>query len=463
MYALVVLLPLAASAQDGPTVQSSQVSTPASPPASPSSPPPAASPTPLGISGQIAPWLQIRGEYRARIEGFDGGGFADNNSDAYWLGRFRVSAAIQPTASLSFFVQAQDARAFSKTTGGLIAPMRDTLNLHQAYGDFGTEHVMVRIGRQELIFGEQRLIGNLQWVNAARTFDGGRLTVRRAIGQFDVFAASVVAVQPDGFDKSGNGNALYGTYESLTGIIPKQAIEPYFLWRQSSNVKAELGGTWTIHQATTGVRIAGKLPATFDYSTEIAAQTGSVGPDKIKAWASHALLGKRLDAVPVQTRVFGEFNHASGDANQSDGTRGTFDQLYPTGHDKLGLSDQVGWKNINHARAGAEIKPSARWQLTGSYHSWWLASATDALYSASGAAIVRSPTGSAGRHVGQELDGVVTYVYSPQFQVNGGLAHIFPGEFLTNTTAGHAYTYPYVMVTYVFIGDRPNRAAGASR
>ena len=38
-------------------------------------------------------------------------------------------------------------------------------------------------------------------------------------------------------------------------------------------------------------------------------------------------------------------------------TRQTFDQLYPTGHDKLGLTDQVGWRNIHHLREGIEITP----------------------------------------------------------------------------------------------------------
>lgn len=416
----------------------------------------ASAPQPLGLDGQLTPWLQVRGEFRARIEGFDGGGFADTQ-DAYWLDRFRLNATVRPTPSVGFFVQLHDARAFDKTAGGLLAPMRDTLDLRQAYGEFGTT-TSVRVGRQDLAFGEQRLLGNLPWVNTARSFDGGRVTLKRKIGQFDVFAASLVTIQPGGFDKSGGGNALFGTYESLT-MIPKQVIEPYFLWRQSTNVAAELGGLATLHQATTGLRMAGKLPAAFDYSGEVALQSGSLGPDEIKAWGGHANVGRTFAAVRAKPRLFGEYNHASGDANRTDGTRGTFDQLYPTGHDKLGLADQVGWKNIRHARAGFELKPAAKWQLTGSYHSWWLDRVTDGLYSASGALVTRSATGTAGRHVGQEADAMATYVYSPQLQINGGLAHVFPAEFLKNATAGHAYTYPYVMVTYVFLGDRPKPAA----
>src|SRR5262245_30761452 len=61
---------------------------------------PAPTLVPLGVDGQIAPWLQVRGEYRTRIEGFTNGGFADGNDDAYWMGRFRLNASVRPTPSI---------------------------------------------------------------------------------------------------------------------------------------------------------------------------------------------------------------------------------------------------------------------------------------------------------------------------------------------------------------------------
>jgi hypothetical protein len=410
-------------------------------------------PAPLGLDGQLTPWLQVRGEVRSRVEGFTGGGFADN-SDAYWMDRFRFTATASPTASMKFVVQVQDARAFNKKTGSQLAPLRDTLNLHMAYGEFGSKST-VRIGRQELVFGEQRLLGHAGWLNAARTFDGARVTLKRNGLQLDAFAASVVRILPDAFDRSGYGNSLYGMYLSATTIVPKQTLEPYFFWRQSPGFVAKLGGVAALHQATTGVRMAGKLLSAFDYSTEAAVQTGSVGPDTVRAWAGHWLVGKTLTGVAARPRFFGEYNYASGDTNPKSGTRGTFDQLYPTAHDKYGLADQVGWRNIRHARAGAELKPSAKWGVSGSYHSWWLASVTDALYSASGAAVARSVAGTAGRHVGQEVDIQAAYNYSPQLQIGAGYAYLIPGEFLKNTTPGHAYSYPYLMATYVFLGEKP--------
>ena len=163
-------------------------------------------PVPLGISGQLTPWLQVRGEFRTRIEGFTGGGFGDTK-DAYWMDRFRLNATVRPAKSLAFVVQAQDARTFDKTAGSQAAPFRDTLDLRMAYGEIGSKHT-VRIGRQELAFGEQRLLGHLAWVNTARSFDGARATIKGKLGQIDGFAASVVTIDPEGFDKSGNGNLI---------------------------------------------------------------------------------------------------------------------------------------------------------------------------------------------------------------------------------------------------------------
>ena len=42
----------------------------------------------------------------------------------------------------------------------------------------------------------------------------------------------------------------------------------------------------------------------------------------------------------------------------------------------------------------------------------------------------------------------------PQIQIAGGYAHLFTGPFLKEATPGQNYSYPYVMVTYVFLSER---------
>jgi len=400
-------------------------------------------------------WLRLRGEFRERMEGFDGLGFNSTREDLYWLSRFRFNATVTPSKQLSFQAQLQDARVARKTVGPTGAPFKAAMDLRMAFADVGAASgpVTVRAGRQELVYGEQRLVGHVSWLNAARTFDGVKATDRTKGFAADVFATSVVRIQEGEFDKSGAGNRFAGVYGTTTKLIPLAAVEPYVFFKRDVNLRPEAGGLGTLKETTTGVRIAGRLPARMDYGVEMAMQRGSLGTDDISAWAGHWQL---RETFPGRTaaRLTGEYNFASGDSNPADNVRGTFDQLYPTPHDKYGLADQIGWKNVHHARAGFEITPFKGFPVTTNYHSWWLAEEKDAIYNAGNAVVARVAAGALDRHVGQEIDFQVSRALTPQIQAAAGYAHIVPGAFLKEATPGASYSHPYVMVTYVFLADK---------
>jgi hypothetical protein len=405
------------------------------------------------LNNELPKWVRFSGEYRARAEGFIGGGFKANNEDAYLLSRLRLNMIIAPESWLKFGFQAQDARAFWKNQNPPAAPYQDTMDLRLGYveiGDVEKKTIGFRVGRQELAFGDERLIGNVNWVNTARSFDALRGTYRRDGYRLDLFAASVVNAVDGQFDKSANGNYLYGAYAGVTKLVPQATVEPYFLWRRSSGLSTELGQPGISNFGTVGLRWVGKLPSDWDYGMEMDRQTGSLGADSIGAWAGHWVVGRTISTTRFHPRASLEYNYASGDDNPKDGHRGTFDQLYPTGHDKFGMDDQVGWKNIRNARASLEIKPAKKWTAVGRYDAWWLADPHDALYNAASVVVARVTSGAAGRFVGQELDGIVAYNLSRQFQFGGGYGHIFPGTFLNNATPGKSYNYPYASTTFVF-------------
>jgi hypothetical protein len=400
-------------------------------------------------------WLRVRGEFRERVEGFAGSAFVEDRDDAYALSRFRFNAAITPSRTLAFQVQAQDARVAKKQVGATGAPFSGAFDLRMAFADVGaaTGPFSARLGRQELVFGEQRLVGHVSWLNTARSFDGAKVSVRGKKAQVDVFGASVVRILDDEFDKSGNGNQFYGAYGSTNALIPQSTLEPYVFWRGDRDLVVETGGTGDLRAATIGARWIGKLPARLDYGVEMAMQTGSLGSDDVGAWAGHWQLRESYPG-PHAVKVTAEFNIASGDADPSDGKRGTFDQLYPTPHDKYGLADQVGWRNIRHVRTGVEFLAGNKWLLASSYHSWWLMERRDALYNAGGTPIARVAAGADSAHVGQEIDAQVSRPLTPQLQIAAGIAHIFPGRFLKQATPGASYTYPFIMATYVFLADK---------
>jgi hypothetical protein len=419
-------------------------------------PPPAQQPSPTAFGNLDLPaWIRIGVEHRGRLEGFTGAGFTDDRDDLYWLNRVRVTARFSMKPWLSAAVQGQDARVEGRNGVVTGAPFRDQFDLRLANIDVGTfekSRFALRGGRQELVFGDQRLVGHGNWLNTARSFDGVRGVFRHKKLRVDGFAASVVAIQMDDINRSGGGHYLYGA-DAPIAILPNGGVlEPYQFVRTAQNLPMETGSTGDLTSFTSGVRMAGKLSARNDYNVEAAIQRGTLGSDTISASAAHALIGRTMPAGSKTYRVFGEYNFASGDRTPGDGTRGTFDQLYPTGHDKYGLADQVGWKNIHHVRTGVESRPHAKLALAGSYHSFWLASATDALYNAGGAVLARIPTGASDRHVGHELDIQATYTPSPRIQLHGGYAHIFTGAFLKEATPGRSYSAPYLMVTTMLLG-----------
>lgn len=405
------------------------------------------------VNKELPSWLRIGGEYRARFEGFLDRGFDAGADDGYFLNRLRINVRIQPVSWMKFVFQGQDSRAFFNQKVPDAAPYANPMDLRLGYVEFGdTDHnpVSVRAGRQELNFGDQRLLGSTPWTNVARSFDAVRLTLRHEGYRLDVFASSVVNPSPTAFDRPQAGNDLHGLYGGIEKLVPDAVIEPYVLWRLAPRQLAESGVTANLDSKTAGVRWVGKIRGAMDYGIEMADQTGALGPDRVRAWAGHWVTGYTLPGHAWRPRFSVEYNYASGDRNPHDGYRGTFDQLYPTGHDKYGVTDQVGWRNIRDFRLGWDAKPARRLTAWTNYHNWWLASARDALYTASGAVLVPKTDGSAGTHVGQEIDLQGMYAISDQMQAGVGIGHIFPGEFLDHTTPGKSYTYPYVMLNYSF-------------
>jgi hypothetical protein len=430
----------------------------ASAPAQVSIPPAAApkAPLPNRLNDVLPKWLRVRGELRERMEGFDGLGFTPGRDDSYYLTRLRLTAAVQPSPYLGATVQLQDARVADKSIGPTIAPFRDSFDLRMAFADIGgaKSSVQLRAGRQELVYGDQRLVGHVSWVNAARTFDAAKAIVRGKTFTLDVFAGSVVNLRDTAFNKSAfDASQFYGAYLVAPKIVPKGSIEPYVFYRVADAQRSELGEIADLKQITTGARWVGALPARLDYNLEMAMQMGSLGGDDVRAWAGHWLLRESL-TKKYSVKLIGEANHATGDSNATDGTRGTFDQLYPTGHDKYGLADQIGWKNMTNVRAGFELTPRKGLVVGSSYHSIWVADKNDALYNAPGAAIARVTGGAASSHVGQEVDVQATYAATPQISLGAGYAHLFTGKFLKQATPGASYSAPYVMATYVFLADK---------
>ncbi len=362
------------------------------------------------LNESLPSWLRFGGEYRDRLEGPIGIGFRGTN-DFYLLDRLRVTVAIQPKDWLKFYGEVQDSRIFFNHHIANANPFEDSWTLWQGYAQFGSSTsgcVDALAGRQVLLFGDERVIG----------------------------------------PSSNNLYAVYGTFEN---VIPHSTFEPYVFWRLApGNVGLpETVGRGHLDEVTVGLRVKGTLPAGFDYDTEFDGQKGSLGPSSIGAWAGYAGVGKTFPNAAAAPRVFVEGNYASGTKNPAGRDWNTFDQLYPSNHDKYGFTDQVGRRNLVQFRAGVEENAGKKWKFKQAFEGYWLATSHDNFYASSGAIAVPARPG-ASRHIGNELDLVAEYQLNKGLNFGFGYARLFAGQFLKTTTQGHDYSYPYAYVEYNF-------------
>jgi hypothetical protein len=409
---------------------------------------------PVAKLDEVLPrWLQIGGEYRDRLEGPIGTSFA-NTSDFYVLDRLRVKVAIQPKDWLKFYGEVQDARIFFNHHIPNANPLEDSWTLWQGYAQVGNSTsgwVDALAGREVLLFGDERVIGPSNWLNVGRTFDVARVNLHHSGYDVSIFGSSVVPGSNTFLHRPIPGNNLYGIYGSFKNIIARAIFEPYVLWRLAPGNYGlpETVGRGHLNEVTIGLHVKGTLPADFDYDTEFDGQTGSLGASSIGAWAGYAGVGKTFPKVAAAPRVFIEGNYASGTKNPKGRDWNTFDQLYPSNHDKFGFTDQVGRRNLAQFRVGVEESVGKKWKFKEAFEGFWLATSNDNFYSSSGAISVPATPG-ASRHIGNELDLVAEYEWNNGLNFGFGYARLFAGEFLKTTTPGHDYGYPYAYVEYNF-------------
>jgi hypothetical protein len=404
------------------------------------------------LNQQLPKWISFGWEERFRYEGYHNSGFKLNNDDSYLLLRSRLAMTLQPTAWFKVVGQVQDARPFmQKPPWG--PPNLNAWDLKLAYAEFGDpekQWISLRVGRQ-LINYNNTIIADSEWRNQGRSYDAVVTNLHYDRYRLGIFAASAVVPAADGISHHQEGNNIYGAYGGIDHIIPNSVLEPFVLWRVQPSVAVEADGavkTGRQDEKAYGVRFKGLTLKSLDYSGEWIGERGNDGPNSISAWGASIGAGYRISQFWWKPRVFWQYDYASGDKNPIDGTHGTFDTMYPTAHDRFGITDQFGWQNIISERVGLTIEPRHRWTVTGQYLDFWLASATDALYNTSGGVIVRDSTGKSGTHIGTEADVYTWYELNRHVNVGMGLGHLFGGEFLEKTSKGPNYNYPYFAINF---------------
>jgi hypothetical protein len=316
---------------------------------------------------------------------------------------------------------------------------------------FGVKSLSSRLGRQEIVYGNQFQLGNADWYNGV-VFDGGRIDYHGKCWDLSLLTLKLSSIDGDinqfpSFKTSHDDDELYGAYFTAK-LNRRTTVDAYWLFvnghggasgQGSLNSGAnagfgsnpQLGGPGILgflypgseaYWHTLGARIGGTfdLLCGVDYNLEAAYQLGSVhdvvasGADAdVDAFAVEAELGVTL-SKRSHLRVFARGLYAEGPDEDDVG----YLLLYPNRHTygdfraRYGLADLIPMSNVMTLQAGVHFDPFCNWTF-GATGLW---------------AQADEPLVAGDDDYGYELDLWGEWRWSPQLLFGGGVALVEPND-----------------------------------
>lgn len=379
--------------------------------------------------GQVARWdwgkgkakVWFLGQYRPRLEVFQNRDFQypDSNrpgvpKDSVFIShRARLSVGALLFQRVKVFLQLQDVRQWGSETNTLTDFSADGFDLHQGYSEIKlVDALSLKVGRMELNYDGQRLIGAVGWLQQSRAFDG--VLVRYEPKAFQLHAFYMHLSEQGAPEDDSHMAAAWFRYRGLSAFAPTL----FYILDHNAPAKRL--------RHTFGTTIQGAIQG-FQYGAEFFLQLGNVGEgDSATDIFAYMLALSAKYQLSVKTkpsfRVFAEF--LSGDADTADRTDRVFDTLFATNHKFYGLVDLFLNIPIHTGRRGLmdfgltfAMKPTQGLSLLASFHYFRLFTPT------------QNNNGDAVQELGPEVDVVVKYsMLQGHVVLAGGYGFVIPME-----------------------------------
>jgi len=270
--------------------------------------------TQVTLGGQVRPRMESRSEADVR--------------ETFTSMRVRAQMQALLTRDVRVFIQVQDVRLFGEETSTLGDFRADGFDLHQGYLQWGfgqDVETELRVGRQALVLGEQRLVGAVNWTQQGRSFDGARLSALPAEAfKLDVFAMKLQEASSGTYAFDGEFLGAYGT----TDLGTAGSLDLYALLvrdsREEGTEEGTFGALWKGRAGPVDLRLEGSL------------QRGDRRGQDVSAY----MLGARAGvAVHEKATLTLWYDHLSGDDDPEAGEVGVFNTLFATNHAFYGYAD----------------------------------------------------------------------------------------------------------------------------
>ena len=361
----------------------------------------------IQFENSLGSYLSLGGEFRERFETYADPlfGLKRQGSDTYLLHRILVHADLHVSDNLRGFVQLGSELETGKNQP-LSPTDQDRLDLQQGFIEArapvsGAPAPSLRAGRQEMVFGSQRLVGVREGTNVRRSFDGFRGFDTLGDVRLDLFATRPVRLRQGVFDdQPDHAQAFWGAYATApVGFLPPLKMDLYYLGYE--NDLARFGGLrGEERRHSLGTRLFGAA-ADWDWNVEGLGQFGHFGNRDIRAWTVASDTGRTLPDIPWQPRLGLKANVASGDHNPRGGTLGTFNPLFP----KLPYFNEATLivpSNFFDIYPSVTVRPTTSLSITLGWDFLWRESKRDAVYASPFTAIAGTAQANA-RRIGDQI------------------------------------------------------------
>ncbi len=387
--------------------------------------------------------LDIGGQYRARFHDENNirGLGLTGRDDRFLLHRTRIYANLEIGNRVRVYGEYLDAvsnyedfnpRPIEESRSNIQNLFADVLLWDGARGS-----LTGRVGRQELLYAQQRLVSPLDWANTRRTFEGVNVIWKGQNWDIDGFWTNPVPPVGDGFlntDRSQEFSGVWGTYKALKN----ETVDAFYLrYIETDNAGFEyntIGGAYRGNQGH------------FLWDFWGAYQWGNVGTANQEAYAWTAGFGWNFEHQPWKPTIWAYYDWASGDPNGNG-----FHHMFPLAHKYNGWMDLFGRRNLEDLNFLLTAKPAEKWKFLAWWHVFWLQDGNDVPYS-----VVMTPyvaTAGGSQYLGQELDLILDWKFAPRMSVLFGYSYFFAWTFY-QTNPGALYAddadFTYVQFTFNF-------------
>lgn len=323
------------------------------------------------------------------------------------------------------------------------------LSLHQAFVDYYFDkNWSVRLGRQKMGYGNNRVITFREGPNTRLTFDAAILKYQNKARHIDFLAITPVISKQYIYDDQSFKEFVFGLY-ATEFIIEKKLLVDYYLLNFTSDRRQYNFISGSENRQNFGMRLFSQNNK-FNYELEGSYQLGTFNQSKIAAYSvssdiSYKIHGNSHCVLGVV------FNYFSGDEDRNDNQLNTFNQFFAK--PSFGLAAPIGSSNIINLNPYLRIAPVKKLTIYSGVYFMQRQSAQDGTYTPGSTQVRPNPTqlsSTRNRHIGTQYALEAGYQLNNHFFFAVDGAYFAAGDYVKDTGNGLDITYLAFKTTFKF-------------